>query len=380
MNRILAKLTVLTIAVLVLVLSLSAPAFAAERGVIMVSANKMKTGDEINVSATFTSSDTVKTVSGKITFDNKLFKYKSGGVACDGGEVTLKSDVTGSNTIITVTFIAVAPGSGGFVSELVGEKADGTKTNPVRNGTSNKQVVITGDPVNATDNAPATGSDLDFVYGDQTFTIINDIENIPQPNKFIRTVTKYNDLDINTITDENGKYALFYVFNAGAAKNQWFYLTSEAKLEPLEYIVINDQFYIIEIPDTENKTPDGDWKTGKYTVPATGVTVDCFESKKSIMSDFYIFLCYIDGESRYYRYDSLTGVIQREPDFALIEVQPVKTEAKTGMINNLANFSPEAKTLIFLAGLEMILIVVLVILLIIKGRKATAPFQEDEIV
>lgn len=380
MKRFLTKGIVAAITVCVLLVSMIIPAFAADSGSIRFnpSTKSYETGKDITVVMTARFDNSVTNISGSLSFDKTLVKYKDVGNGLEKSNTTLidgavKIDKTITDKdkvqIVELVFTAIAPGRALFSFSLEGKKADGT----VGTATSSYRVEIKGDPV----SAPVEDDALTVKFNEKTYSIINDIAAIPELPKFKRTVTKYKGNDINTLSDEQEKYKLFYLSDPQEQKTQWFYLTENEKLEPLAYITVSDNIYIIEEPNEENSIPVGDWKPGKFTFTSLGVTVDCYESTKSIMSDFYIFKCYFDGKEMYYRYDKETEVLQRDPEFALTEAAPVETPvANTSYFSRLINISSEGKTLIFLCVLETILIVVLIILLIMKAKSKVA---EDDI-
>ena len=343
------------------------PAYAADTGVIIISKRVVGTGEDITITIKYNSDDTLKTVNGYLSFNNQFFKYKSGGSSVEKDRIRINETVIDSNKIRTyqIVFTAVAPGSGSFSFSLEGLKSSGTR-NTVSQGSS---VTVTGAKIEDT-STKNRDDKLKVSFDEATYYIINDINTIPELPNFARSITKYNGQDINTLTDNMGKYIIFYLSNEDGSKTHWFYLSEDKKLEPLEYLISDNNIYIVETPDTESTVPEGDWKAGKFTIPSTLVTVDCYESTKSIMSDFYIFLCYFDGVSQYYRYDKKTEVLQRDPGFTLTTITPIETTApqKISFVGYLANLPHEAKSLIFLSALETTLIVVLIVLLI-KKRK-----------
>ena len=376
MKRILSKAVIALIITCVLTILCITPASAAETGAISANRNyTVKTGEYITVTVTYSASEKFKSIEGTIEFDNTLFqcdktdnKYV---VNFTGNVVNVKATPTDNLTTIPVKFKAIAPGKAVFTSALTGTKEDGTKGATVRQSNANRRVTVTGTAI--TEAAAPEPDALNFEFEGAHFSIV--VPEISYPD-FELYDSIYNNANIKTLNDKYGKYKLVFAKNNDDLKTYLFNLTEEGKIEFLEYIVINDDIYIIENPDTANKEPDGDWQIGKCTL-SNGLTVDCFESKKSVMSDFYVFLCYHGGKSAYFRYDKATNILQREPGFALIDYQPVESPSHNGLINRMAVLSSEAKSLIFLAMTEFILIVVLIILIVLRRRKNPLPVEEE---
>lgn len=378
MKRIFAKITSAILITCFTAFLAITPAYAAgNHRISFTTGNTTTTGKQITVRMTSKFSSPVKNLSGSVTFDNNLVQYTGVGrwikdqdVSKKDGSIQIDKTVTDNDRtqIIELVFTAINPGSAQFSFSFEGKKAD----NSTESASATEKLTITGQSVK-----PAVPDEsLQVTYEDKNYTIINDENTIPGLPNFDRVHTKYNDVDINTLTDSNKKYILFYLTENETGKTQWFYLTESGALEPLEYITVNDDIYIIEMPNTQNKEPEGDWQTGKCTL-TNGLTVDCFESKTSVMSDFYIFLCYHNGESSYFRYDKATDVLQREPGFMLVEYQPVETSSQHGFISRLSVLSTEAKALIFLSLLELILIVALIVLIVLRRRRAALPEQDE---
>ena len=384
MKRILSKVTVALIITCIITVSIIIPANAGNNGSISASSYEPNVGDEVQVRATYKSSEEFALITGHFIFDNEHFKLVKGGKvdSKEKNKVIINISNPETNEII-VTFKAVSPATTGTVEPfecwLTAKKtANDTTGISLNETTRSRRISIKGSKALIDDTAKPTESDSpelsdgSFEFEGAKYSIV--VPEVSYPNYELHD-DKYNDADIKTLADKFGKYKLVFAKNNKDLKTGLFNLTEDGKIEALEYLELNKDIYIIEMPDTTNKEPDGDWQTGKCTL-SNGLTVDCFESKKSVMSDFYIFLCYHDGESSYFRYDKATNILQREPGFALIDYQPVESSARHGFIGRLAILSSEAKALIFLSVLEFILIIVLIVLIVLKKRKTPAPIEE----
>ncbi len=375
MKNIFTKIFATFICVIIILSTFTITCFAEDSGVLMLSTRAVKTGENVTVTVKYNSTDSLKSINGALSFDSKLFEYVSGGTSVDGDEVKISENITNNSKqqIYQLTFKAISPGNALVSFSLEGLKVNGTK-GKVAQGASLR---ITGAPIKETEKKEAVPANTNLTVSDNEtkYNIINDIKQIPLISNFKRSITSYKGEKINTVTDKFNEYVLFYLQDDTKSHTKWFYLKDD-QLLPLNYITFNNDIYIIESSVSENTAPEGNWKSGKYLLSSTDTTVDCYESTKTILADFKIFLCYYGGERGYYRYDTKTNVLQRDPEFALVSVTPKEeTSNSTSIIGRFNSMSYVGKLILFLTGVEIIAIVVLISLLIV--RKKNQIIEED---
>ncbi len=219
----------------------------------------------------------------------------------------------------------------------------------------------------------AVGDGLDIKIKGKDYRLISDFSNITVPATFSAEPIKYNNSDINIITDSKNKYEIYYLSALDGSDSDWFYLDGLGEFVRLNYIISNNTFYIVE---QEEGTPkiSGSWNTDNLSL-GNG-KVKAYKSTDSRLKDIYVLYCYVNGENGYYRYDLRENTIQRAPDFLAKEVSAKESK------NILTKFStlPKAgKLIIFLCIGEFLCIIGLIISVAVKKKKEfSLDFDEDD--
>lgn len=357
------------IAVAVFCLMLITPVLA-DNGVIIVSQKNVNIGDTVSVMVTYNSNEPLTAVSGTVTFDSNVFKYISGGNACLDNTVTIKENIKNGakNMAYSITFTAIAAGNNTFGFNMEGEKTNGA-TSKVSQGAL-VSVSNNGAPTNPTNpNVPADNNPLAVSIDSKGYKIVNDTASIPELANFTRSITKYNDTDINTLTDINGKYVLFYLKNDETGETNWFVKDESDNFSELKYITFQDKMYIIEEETDALHLPPPNWVASEYEITDT-MTAFCYKSTKTTLSDFRIFHCYFDGESAFYRYDTKTGILQIDPEFQLSSISENDGNQKPeNLLEHYKSLSEDGRLFVILCNAELLAIIILIIATIVNHRK-----------
>ena len=190
--------------------------------------------------------------------------------------------------------------------------------------------------------------------------IMQDITSMPIPEGFSATTITINEVRVGALTEAGEKYTLFYTTLEDGSDAALYYKDSVGRYKRLRYIEVNSKFYILEnVP--ESYPPSG-WYRDVLNVQ--GGSVAAFRSEDTLLKDFYVLYCYVDGAYGFYRFDSLQTTIQRAPDFKVSEqasnVVPVPKENifKKFVIKNL-NLQTQKMLIVFVLGNVMTNFIVL---------------------
>ncbi|MCQ2454548.1 MAG: cadherin-like beta sandwich domain-containing protein [Clostridia bacterium] len=195
------------------------------------------------------------------------------------------------------------------------------------------------------------------------------------PSFELQTI-KYNDTDINVITD-NKKYTLYYLIADDNSLSDWFY-AEDNELKKLNYIINNNSLYIVETPP--KTVEDGsEWYYDK--VQLGNNTVGAYKSRNENLKDILVLYCYVDGKSSFYRFDTITESLQRAPDFVI----PTRAAEKSigNIFSNFAYLPNSGKIIITLLICESICIIIFIIAILknlilnYKQRKAIEKLENQ---
>lgn len=179
---------------------------------------------------------------------------------------------------------------------------------------------------------------------------------------------------ISVLSDAAGRYKLYYALDENGENGAFFTSNDSDVFTKLNYITVGNNIYILE-PFQSDISVSSQFTADKYDL--NGVSVDCYKYSGEDNAGFYIFFCYANGESGYYRYDSVQKTMQREPTF--IAAEPVLSEDVNGtLIDKFNNLSMQAKIVLALLALAALLVLVLIILLIVRAAKGSGEEEDIE--
>ncbi|MBO4693037.1 MAG: cadherin-like beta sandwich domain-containing protein [Clostridia bacterium] len=195
--------------------------------------------------------------------------------------------------------------------------------------------------------------------------IQSDVSALGQIEGFSPSLVQRKGADIGVLSDNAGKYTLYWVTDENGENGAFYTADDKDNFTRLNYIRTNDRLYIIE-PFKENINVSSEFVVGEYEVD--GQKIPCYKYTDSDLSDFYVFYCYINGQSDYYRFDAAQNTMQREPKLLSKEIK-TQVEAKTGLLDKFNKLGSQAKIVLCLIMLAAALIIVLIVLLIIRSAK-----------
>ncbi len=204
------------------------------------------------------------------------------------------------------------------------------------------------------------------------FTVIEDIAEIKLFNGFTAQKVEFNGVEVDVAVDADKNYTIYYLTSAeGGEPAPYTYEKETDTFTKLQYLSQVENTYIFsQIP--EDMTVGENYYKTSATI--NGFSVDCYASNNSSLSDFYYIYCYADGRFGMYRYDNRENVMQRYPEFGLVEVsdKPANSmEEKDTFLSRFSSLTTNARTIVFcliLIGLGTIALIVLVVLKIVRSK------------
>ncbi|MBE6810816.1 MAG: hypothetical protein E7521_07150 [Ruminococcaceae bacterium] len=233
------------------------------------------------------------------------------------------------------------------------------------------------------EQAARDANPLLVVLNDADYTIVNSFEGIIIPAGFTQGTATRKETEIAVLNSADGKYQLCWLVDA-AGENGAFYRRDENdNFTKLAYINSNDVMYIIESIDDEAQMPSG-FVRASYEID--GSKVDAIQHLNEAYKDFYIFNCYVSGQSEnaFYRYDTVEGTMQRaaeynfaanQTDSDIIDDEPQDTDKVIGF-NTMNKTGKTVFIMIVVVALMLILITVLIVVKIVSSRNDD--FDDDE--
>lgn len=233
------------------------------------------------------------------------------------------------------------------------------------------------------EQAARDANPLLVVINDTDYTIVNSFEGITIPAGFTQGTATRKETEIAVLNSADGKYQLCWLTDT-AGENGAFYRRDENdNFTKLAYIYSNDVMYIIESIDDEAQMPSG-FVRANYEID--GSKVDAIQHLNEAYKDYYIFNCYVSGQSEnaFYRYDTVEGTMQRAAEYNLavnqtdneiIDDEPQDTDKVIGF-NTMNKTGKTVFIMIVVVALMLIVITVLIVVKIVSSRNDD--FDDDE--
>lgn len=217
------------------------------------------------------------------------------------------------------------------------------------------------------------------VIGGADYTIVNDLKEIKIPTGFTQTTATRKDKEITILSDVGGKYQLCWLVDQNGENGAWYKRDQSDNFTKLAYINANDVMYIIENIDGGSALP---LNFVRATFQIDGQTVDAIKYKSEALVDFYIFNCYVAGqtENKLYCYDAIEGTMQRAADFdaalklasadtMLQDEQPSKSEGEKSFFGAMTKTGKVVFVIIVIVAVLLIALAVIVIVKIVSNPR-----------
>ena len=299
-------------------------------------------------------------------------------------DVTVKYDVDEINVTGSVADGKSRVAGGGTMALNVGNN-ECVLTVTAEDNTKKSYVInvkrMTEEETAAAEEEARNNNPLLVIIDGKDYTIVNDIDDALIPAGFTKETITRKESEITVLTEAGGKYQLCWLVDQNGENGAWYKRDTNDKFSKLAYIIANDVMYIIESIDGGQALPSG-FVREDYQID--GITVDAIKYKNEALTDFYIFNCYVAGntESTLYRYDSVEGTMQRAIDF-LASGNAANTGTTDDQIDVdiadesfLGSMTKTGKTVFFLTIFIALILVVIGVLLIAKI--ASSNKEEDD--
>lgn len=225
------------------------------------------------------------------------------------------------------------------------------------------------------EQAARDANPLLVIIDDVDYTIVNDFEGVTIPAGFTQGTVTRKETEIAVLNSADEKYQLCWLVDQNGENGAFYRRDENDNFTKLAYINANGVMYIIESIDGETDMPSG---FARVSYEIDGSKVDAIQNLNEAYIDFYIFNCYISGqtENAFYRYDTVEGTMQRaaEYDLAVKQADSELVEDEPQDADKVIGFDTMNKTgktvfvMIVIVALMLILITVLIIVRIVSSR------------
>lgn len=224
---------------------------------------------------------------------------------------------------------------------------------------------MTEEETAAAENPEEPTNPLAITIGEANYTIVQDISALVIPDGYtIGSETLGEDTVIGVLKDNAEKYTLYYITDESGNDIALYTRNEDGEYKRVPYMLIGSKLYIFEDVDSKLTAPEG-WFITEYAL--TNGSVKAFQSQDTKLADFYWFYVYANGKNGFYRFDSAEGVMQRAPEFELVESMKASVDVKEkGIISKFLSMSLYGKIVIVLIAFAIICVIALVVLLIVK--------------
>ncbi len=232
------------------------------------------------------------------------------------------------------------------------------------------------------EQAARDANPLLVVIGNEDYTIVNDIDDAKIPSGFTKETATRKEQEITVLNSTDGKYQLCWLVDANGENGAFYRRDENDNFTKLAYINAGGVMYIIDSIGDETSIPSG-FVRASYEID--GIKVDAIQRKNEAYKDFYIFNCYVSGQSEntFYCYDTVEGTMQRAIEYnsAVKQAESEPVEDETQDTNKVIGFNTMNKTgktvfiMIVVVALMLVLITVLIVVKIVSSRNDA--FDDD---
>ncbi len=288
--------------------------------------------------------------------------------------------VTVDNSVTTCKITAVAADSSA--------KVQVTGSSNLKIGTNTRSVIVTSASgaqktytINITRNeVDENASKLITNVDGAELTVSTDISAVTMFNGFTASTADYNGVQVAVASDANSLYKIYYLKAADSeALVPYTYNEETQTFEKVVYFTQGVYTYIVEEFPADLVLPNNYYQT---TAKINEIDLTCYAN--SSLTDFYYFYAFNGVDYAYYRYDVKEANFQRYPDLTLtpvVEEKP-KKELPDSIIKRFLMLTTNAKVVIILLSVVLVLGFVLIIMLFIRlisnivSHKKDGDFEE----
>lgn len=238
------------------------------------------------------------------------------------------------------------------------------------------------DEETSSETDPTETNPLETIVDGVSYKVLPNISKIKLPKGFNTTKKVYNNETITVAKDRNGNFEIYYLkpLNGGVAV-PYTYDELLNTFTKVDIITQGENKYIL-VPFPEGKVaPDG-YYSANVTIDEN--EIKCYASTSAELTDMYYIYCFHNNRYAMYRYDKVEGVLQRSPEFRMVDAETEETLATStdvedgGFLDRFNSLSSNAKTIVVGIAILIIGIIILIVLLIIKFTSRKGDFDQNQ--
>ncbi|MFV0363864.1 MAG: cohesin domain-containing protein [Suipraeoptans sp.] len=328
-------------------------------------------GEEITIRVYLSTTDSVSTSSGVLTYDPSMLEFVSGdsaslgeagkiaiqseeGVTAPEYNLTFKALKTGTTKIETESYTAT--GSTGELDPILGDS-----TITIEAGANGETEVAATTTTTEVPTGDLPTIDVDGV----TYQIAQDFTEVEIPESFVASEMSYEGNNIKVALQESSGQYLIYLQSPEGEKSFFVYDSDNGKAEYLEQVYITNSYFIILLGNKDDVSLPSYY--GETTLTLNGHEFPAWQNTET--PEYYaVYALSSRGNKGMYTYDSTEETYQR--------MIPVKESAAsdndekaTGVLGKLSEFINEHFMLSFILICAIILLLLIILIVaVIKLR------------
>ncbi len=307
-----------------------------------------------------------------VEVENSVNKITLGATAADSG-----AKITG-----TVRNRSIKVGLNSFVISVTA--ADGTKKNYTVNVTRlAKDGETTPSDDEPTVDTPIVDPENPYLVKTETGEMLlqQAMGSISAPLGFTETETAFGGTVVKAFVSGDAKTLLYALADTeGKDAALYTYNSDKEQFEQFKYYQNGERLYIFVEADKKATAPKGFYKK---MLEIGGIEVDAFGYEDSLLSDFAVVYCEVNGEGGYYRYDAKEGTMQRLPEFKPLKDSGSENSLSTnadkegGFIKWFTEIPSNGRIILIAAVIVLGCIIALVAFLVIRIVKNRKPHDDE---
>ncbi len=210
------------------------------------------------------------------------------------------------------------------------------------------------------------------------YVVLSNLTDVEIPIGFSIDDATYLGNPAQIATDNKGEYKLYYL-KSKSTGDIYPYTYKDGFFTAVKYLNFNNKTYIFANEKAKGKAESGYYRASRQIGE---FKVDCFASRNPKFSDFCWIFCYVDGAYDFYSYDAKQGVIQRDPNFVMID-KKAQADNDLNFLQRFKTINRNGQILVIALVVTALLIIAIIVLLLIRFfgssiKEDSAPPVMDE--
>lgn len=319
-------------------------------------------GAEVEVTATFTSDESVQSMDATLTFDTTMLRFIEGGSAkAEGGTITLSGAGDGTSTQLNFTLKFQALAEGTTVIEIASSTGQTTYGDTIDVTKGSSTITIgPGDPSLIQTTSAAGGGPQVDVNG-VAYTVSGDFSEALIPEGFTKSEMQFEGTTCPIVTQESSGTTAMYLQPAEGDADFFLYNADTASFSPFEQVEIASGRYLIFMDDDGKvKIPSGYEKTS-ITVANAGKEFPAWQNTSN--PEYYlVYGLNSDGTKALYQHDTVDGTYQRYLKAATISTD--STGKADTLLGKIVEFVGDHLNMFLIAACILFLLFLLILIVV----------------